>query len=120
MEPDIRTEHDNRIARITAEVTLLKQTLNRAAAQGPSAMTVILTAELMPIIDPATLRHLAADYAIQVDRLTQQTARLHLHRRTINVLHRNLAMLPWWSWRRRRNIEHQLAHIAITLGEPPT
>ena len=38
-----------------------------------------------------------------------------LHRESIQELRDNLAALRWWQWRRRRNIEHHLAGMAVAL-----
>lgn len=40
---------------------------------------------------------------------------VNLHAESIASMRDNLAVLPWWAWRRRANIRGQLAGIAVAV-----
>lgn len=60
---------------------------------------------------------LLRDKHAQFEQAAVKAAKLELHRPSIRTMRRNLLRLRWWQWRRRRNIEFQLAQIALALGE---
>jgi septal ring factor EnvC (AmiA/AmiB activator) len=63
------------------------------------------------------LQDMLHDKQERIDHLTTQVAKLTMHHDSIRLMRRNLTRLTWWQYRRRRNIEFQLAQIALTLGE---
>jgi septal ring factor EnvC (AmiA/AmiB activator) len=100
--------------------------VTRTRQPGPRRMmTMHPTPPMLQVtVSPADLERLirrsdtlVAELTTQVDHLRATTAKLDLHRDSIRAMRRNLTRLRPWQWRRRRNIEFQLAQIALTLGE---
>jgi|SRR5690349_13482015 len=118
-------EHAARMTAIGSDIERVMEILDRTHAEsGGNQLAVLLAAEMVRVSDPATLRHLAAAYAIaiaQKDReiaaLTREVGKLRRHRHSIKIMGRNLHALWPFQWRRRQNIEHQLACIALALVE---
>lgn len=124
-------EHARRVASLDQDVTSVRARMRsavRAAGRDPRkvSMAAVLTAEALnlAIEDRAVMAHAVAAYAVAeaeqaaaLGQLRSELARLDRHRSSIRLMRDALAGLWPWQWRRRRFLENELAHLAITLAE---
>lgn len=100
--------------------TQIQRILQQAARTG-NLQQLAGSTELMRLAqnNPAAFVTVSVSLAADTATLATRTARLDLHRHSIQMMRDCLISLRPWNWLRRRRIEHQLALIAISVGEDP-
>lgn len=68
-------------------------------------------------LTPSDYAQLLRNQQAEIDRLRAALDKLRLHQPSIRTMRHNLLRIEWWEFRRRRNIQFQLAHLAMALAD---